>query len=36
MLDFYKHHGLLIDFDMTQGYEDYDILKKKIWGIIKH
>lgn len=36
LLGFYDHYGLLVDFELKQGYEDYDNLKRKIQMNIKH
>ncbi len=36
LLGFYDHHGLLVDFELKQGYEDYENLKSKIQMYIKH
>jgi len=36
LLGFYDHLGLLVDFELNQGFEDYDRLKKKIQYTIKH
>ena len=36
LLGFYDHLGLLVDFDMKRGYEDYDKLRDQIQFNIKH
>ena len=36
LLSFYDHYGLLVDFELKKGYEDYDKLKKKIQYAAKH
>lgn len=36
LLGFYSHFGLLVDFELKRGYEDYDNLKRAIQTNIKH
>ena len=36
LLGFYDHLGLLVDFDMKSGYDDYQKLRDKIQTSIKH
>lgn len=36
LLGFYDHHGLLVDFELKRGYEDYENLKRQIQMNIKH
>ena len=36
LLGFYDHFGLLVDFEIKRGYEDYENLKRKIQMNIKH
>ena len=36
LLGFYDHLGLLVDFEVKQGYEDFDNLKDQIQFNIKH
>lgn len=36
LLGFYDHLGLLVDFDLKKGYEDYNNLRDKIQFNIKH
>jgi adenylate kinase family enzyme len=36
LLAFYNHFGTLVDFELKQGFEDYDNLKRKIQMNIKH
>lgn len=36
LLSFYDHYGLLVDFEVKKGYEDYEKLKKKIQYGAKH
>jgi hypothetical protein len=36
LLGFYDHFGLLVDFELKKGYEDYDNLKRRIQMNIKH
>jgi hypothetical protein len=36
LLAFYNKHGLLIDFDMREGYGDYEKIKRQIMFNIKH
>lgn len=30
LLSFYDHYGLLVDFEVKKGYDDYEKLKKKV------
>jgi adenylate kinase family enzyme len=36
LLSFYDHYGLLVDYEIKKGYDDFDRLKKKIQYTIKH
>lgn len=36
LLGFYDHFGLLVDFELKKGYEDYEKLKRQIQMNIKH
>ena len=36
LLGFYDHLGLLVDFDIKHGYEDYEKIKDQIQFNIKH
>jgi len=36
LLGFYDHLGLLVDFEMKRGYEDYERLRDQIQFNIKH
>ena len=36
LLGFYDHHGLLVDFEMRQGYDDYEKIRQQIQFNIKH
>lgn len=36
LLDFYNHYGLLVDFELRHGYDDFETLKRKIQYNIKH
>jgi len=36
LLAFYNHYGLLVDFDLKTGYDDYDLIKRQIMYNIKH
>lgn len=36
VLPFYNHHGLLVDFEVRAGYEDYSRLRDQIQFNIKH
>lgn len=36
LLSFYSHYGLLVDFELKKGFEDYDNLKRQIQTNIKH
>lgn len=36
LLGFYDHYGLLVDFELKRGYDDFEKLKKKIQMNIKH
>jgi hypothetical protein len=36
LLSFYDHYGILVDFELKKGFEDYDTLKRKIQMNIKH
>jgi hypothetical protein len=36
LLGFYDHFGLLVDFELKKGYDDFDNLKRKIQMNIKH
>jgi len=36
LLSFYSHYGLLVDFELKRGYEDYEELKRSIQMNIKH
>jgi len=36
LLGFYDHFGLLVDFELKKGYDDFDSLKRKIQMNIKH
>jgi hypothetical protein len=36
LLGFYNHYGLLVDFELKKGFEDFDNLKRKIQMNIKH
>jgi len=36
ILGFYDHLGLLVDFELKRGYDDFDKLKKKIQHVCKH
>ena len=36
LLGFYNHLGLLIDFDLKEGYGDYQKLRDKIQMNLKH
>lgn len=36
LLAFYNHYGLLVDYEVRQGYESYDKLKRSIQYNIKH
>ena len=36
LLSFYNHYGLLVDFDMSTGYDDYEKIKRQIQYNIKH
>lgn len=36
LLSFYDHHGLLVDFELKKGFEDFEKLKKRIQTNIKH
>ena len=36
LLTFYNHYGLLVDFDLKNGYDDYDKIKRQIQYNIKH
>ena len=36
LLGFYDHHGLLVDFDLKQGYDDYEKIRQQIQFNIKH
>lgn len=36
LLGFYDHYGLLVDFELKRGYEDFDNLKRQIQMNIKH
>lgn len=35
-MGFYSHFGLLVDFELKRGYDDYDGLKQSIQLNIKH
>lgn len=36
VLDFYNHLGLLVEFDIKTGYDDYEKIKRAIQYNIKH
>eukprot|EP00355_Strombidium_rassoulzadegani_P001291 CAMPEP_0168613196 /NCGR_PEP_ID=MMETSP0449_2-20121227/3324_1 /TAXON_ID=1082188 /ORGANISM="Strombidium rassoulzadegani, Strain ras09" /LENGTH=53 /DNA_ID=CAMNT_0008653817 /DNA_START=593 /DNA_END=754 /DNA_ORIENTATION=- len=36
LLGFYNHLGLLIDFNVARGYEDYEKLKQQVQMKCKH
>ena len=36
LLSFYNNHGTLIDFEVKQGYDSYDKLKRTLQYNIKH
>nr|ABU80568.1 adenylate kinase [Sterkiella histriomuscorum] len=36
LLGFYDHYGLLVDYELKKGFQDFDKLKKKIQYGIKH
>ena len=36
LVGFYKKCGTLIDFELKNGYESYDVLKREIQHNIKH
>lgn len=36
LVGFYKKCGTLIDFELKQGYDSYDVLKREIQHNIKH
>ena len=36
LLAFYNHYGLLVDFELRKGFEDYEKLKRSIQYNIKH
>ena len=36
LLGFYNHYGLLVDFELKRGYEDYENLKRQVQMNIKH
>lgn len=36
LLSFYDHFGLLVDFELKKGYDDYENLKRQVQINIKH
>ena len=36
LLPFYSHHGLLVDFELRKGYDDFPRLKEQIQFNIKY
>ena len=36
LLPFYEHYGLLVDFELRQGFGDYNRLRNSIQATIKH
>ena len=36
LLAFYSHFGLLVDFELRNGYQDYEKLKRSIQYNVKH
>lgn len=36
VLNFYNHYGLLVDYELRAGFDDYEKLKRQIQYIIKH